>query len=231
MKCDTSGYAIGAILSQEDRPIAYFSEKLNEAKEKYSTYDKELYAIIQALKKWRHYLIPKEFVLYSDNHALQYVTQQEKLNQRHVKWVEYMQNFTFVIKHISGTTNKVVDSLSRKCLLLQEFKVRTLGFDDLRDMYATDQDFSEAYGATENPVLRDRSQWIEYVIQDGLLFKGNQLCIPNCSMRENLLKEKHSGGLAEHFGHEKMFSKLNGSYFWPGMRNDVKIFVGICRIC
>jgi hypothetical protein len=104
-------------LSQEDRRIAYFSEKLNEAKVKYSTYDKEFYAIIHALKKWRHYLIPKEFVLYNNNHALQFVTQQEKLNQRHVKWVEYMQNFTFVIKHVSGTANKVVDAFSRKCLL------------------------------------------------------------------------------------------------------------------
>jgi hypothetical protein len=157
IKCDASGFAIGAVLSQEDRPIAYFSEKLNEAKEKYSTYDKEFYAIIQALKKWRHYLIPKEFVLYSDNHALQFVTQQEKLNQRHVKWVEYMQNFTFVIKHISSTTNKVFDALRRRCLMLQEFKVRMLGFNDLKDMYADDSDFKEAYEAAENPVLRDRS--------------------------------------------------------------------------
>jgi hypothetical protein len=69
------------------------------------------------------------------------------------------------------------------------------------------------------------------MIQDGLLFRGNQLCIPKCSMRENLLKEKHSGGLAEHFGHDKTFSKLNGSYFWLGMRTDVKIFVDRCRIC
>ena len=48
--------------------MAYFSEKLNEAKHKYS-YNKELYVVVQALKKWIHYLIPKEFVLYSDNNA------------------------------------------------------------------------------------------------------------------------------------------------------------------
>jgi hypothetical protein len=230
VKCDASGFAIGAVLSQEDRPIAYFNEKLNEAKVKYSTHDKEFYAIIQALKKWRNYLIPKDFFLYSDNHALQFVTQHENLNQRHVKWVEYMQNFTFVTKHIYGTANKVVDALSRKCLLLQEFRVKTLGFDDLRDMYKDDPYFKEAYEETENPILRDRSQWIEYMIQEGLLFKGNQLCIPKFSMRENLLKEKHSGGLDEHFSHDKKFSKLNESYFWPGMRADIKRFVDRCRL-
>ena len=115
-------------MSQENRPVAYFSENLNGTKKKYSTYDKEFYAIIQALKKWRHYLVLQEFVLYSDNQALQFITIQEKLNQRHAKWVEYMENFTFVIKHIAGNTNKVVDALSRRYLILQEFQVKTLGF-------------------------------------------------------------------------------------------------------
>ena len=81
-----------------------------------------------------------------------------------------------MIKHIYGTANKVVDALSRMCLQLQEFKVKTLGFDDLRDMYADDPDFKEAYEAAENPVLRDSRKWAEYMIQEGLLFKGNQLC-------------------------------------------------------
>jgi hypothetical protein len=54
-------------------------------------------------------------------------------------------------------------------------------------------------------------------IHDPGRIKGNQLCIPKCSMRENLLKEKHSGGLARHFGHDKTFTKLNESYFWVGM--------------
>jgi hypothetical protein len=50
-------------------------------------------------------------------------------------------------------------------------------------------------------------------------------------MRENLLKEKHSGGLAGHFGHEIFFSQLNGSYYWPGMRAKVRRFVNKCNIC
>jgi hypothetical protein len=186
---------------------------------------------MEALKKWRHYLVPKEFVLYNDNHTLQFVTQQEKLNQKHVKWVEFMHNFTFVTKHIYGTAKKVVDALSNKCLLMQEFRVKTLGFDNLKEMYRDDPYFKEAYEASENLVLRDRSQWTEYMIQDGLLFRENQLCIPKCSMRENLLKEKHSGGLARNFGHDKTFSKLNGSYFCPGMRTNVKKVVDRCRIC
>ena len=85
MRCDASGIAIGAVLSQDNRRVAYFSETLNDTKEKYSTYDKEFYAVIQALEKWRHYLIPKEFALYSDNQALQFITRQEKLNRRHAK--------------------------------------------------------------------------------------------------------------------------------------------------
>jgi hypothetical protein len=84
-----------------------------------------------------------------------------------------MQNFTFVIKHISGTANKVVDALSRKCFLMQEFRVKTLGFDNLKEMYRDDPDFKEAYEASKNPILRDRSQWTKYMIQDGLLFRGN----------------------------------------------------------
>jgi hypothetical protein len=81
-----------------------------------------------------------------------------------VKWVEFMQKLIFVIKHIFGTANKVSDALSKKCLILQEFCVKTLCFDNLKDMYRVDLDLRDAYEACENLVLRDKIQWIEYLI-------------------------------------------------------------------
>jgi hypothetical protein len=75
-----------------------------------------------------------------------------------------MQNFTFVIKHISRTANKVVDALSRKCFLIQEFRVKTLGFHNLKEMYRDDPYFKEVYEASKNPILGERSQWTEYII-------------------------------------------------------------------
>ena len=162
VRCDASGTAIGAVLSQEDRPVTYFSEKLNESRQKYSSYDKEFYAIIQALKHWRHYLLGNEFVLFTDNSALQYIMQQHKFNHKHAAWVEYLQNFTFVLKHISGQANKVADALSRRTLLLQESTMQVLGFEHLRELYQTDADFKEAYEACQNPLLRNNSPWLEY---------------------------------------------------------------------
>ena len=110
--CDASGVGIGGVLSQEGHPIAFFSKKLNETQQRYSTYDKEFYVVVQALRYWRHYLFPQEFVLYSDHEALRFLYSQKKLNSRHENWVEFLQAYTFVLKHKVGIENKVADALS-----------------------------------------------------------------------------------------------------------------------
>ena len=64
-----------------------------------------------------------------------------------------------------------------------------------------------------------------------MLFKGIQLCIPRSFMRLNLIKEKHSGGLAGHFGIDKTLSLLKEKYYWPQMYKDVQKFVKSCGVC
>ena len=90
MECDAFGVGIRVLLTQEGRPVAYFSEKLSDARNKYSTYDKEFYAIIRALEHWKHYLIDGEFILHSDHEALKFIQGHHNLNPRHAKRVEYM---------------------------------------------------------------------------------------------------------------------------------------------
>ncbi|KAK1410999.1 hypothetical protein QVD17_37542 [Tagetes erecta] len=76
---DASQGGIGAVLSQGGRPVAYFSEKLTESKLRYSTYDIEFYAVVQAVKHWRHYLFHKEFVLFTDHDSLRHIRSQDKV--------------------------------------------------------------------------------------------------------------------------------------------------------
>jgi len=77
---------IGAVLLQEGHPISYFSEKLKGRHLNYSTYDKELYAIVSALQSWQHYLFPKEFEIHSDHESLKYLKGLRKIRNMLSGW-------------------------------------------------------------------------------------------------------------------------------------------------
>jgi len=72
--------------------------------------------------------------------------------------------FHFVSKHISGKANKVVDALSRRCLIMQEIQIQILGFDYLKDLYDIDADFKEAFPTCKNAVNRENNPWKEFML-------------------------------------------------------------------
>ena len=84
-----------------------------------------------------------------------------------------------------------------------------MGFEYLRELYEVDNDFQSAYWVCKNPVEVERELCTKYMLQDFFLFKNSKLCIPKCSMRENMVQEKHNGGMVGHFGSDKNFGQLS----------------------
>jgi len=226
VECDASIVGIGAVLSQEGKPVEFFSEKLGEARQKWSTYELELYAILRALKVWEHYLIQREFVLYTDHQALKFINSQKNLNRMHARWVSYIQRFTFSLKHKSGKLNRVADALSRRATLLITMKAEVTGFECLKELYEADEDFGEAWKH-----CKARQPVFEIHIQEGYLFRGNQLCIPRSSLREQIIRELHAGGLGGHLGRDKTIAMVEEQYYWPQLKKEVGNFVRRCQTC
>jgi hypothetical protein len=128
LECDASGIGLGAVLLQEGKPDAYFSEKLSGASLNYSTYDTELYALVRTLHSWQHYLWDREFIIHSDHEALKHIRTQTNLNRHHAKWVEFNESFPYIIKYKNGKDNVITDALSRRYTMLSHLDFKIFGW-------------------------------------------------------------------------------------------------------
>jgi hypothetical protein len=85
---------------------------LKEHERNYATHDMELAKSVHALKMWRNYLMGRKFELSTDHSGLKYLFGHPTLNSRQVRWLEFLSEYDFDIKHINGKENKVVDALN-----------------------------------------------------------------------------------------------------------------------
>jgi hypothetical protein len=90
------------------------SKKLKEHERNYATHDLELTIIIHALKMWRHYVMERKFELRIDHCGLKHLFGQHTLNSRKTRWLEFLSEYDFEIKHIKGKENQVDDALNRR---------------------------------------------------------------------------------------------------------------------
>jgi hypothetical protein len=114
---DASGYAIGAILSQgkvgQDLPVAYASRTFNGAELNYSTVEKELLAIVWAVKHFRPYLIGRKFQVLTDHKGLTWIFKVKDPSSRLLRWRMLLEEYEYEIVYKPGKQNVNADSLSR----------------------------------------------------------------------------------------------------------------------
>jgi RNase H-like domain found in reverse transcriptase len=116
--CDASDWHIGATLSfsqtwETARPVTFDSMQLKPAEKNYPIHEKELLAIICALKKWCSDLLGTHFYVYTDHQTLENFDTQKDLSRRQLHWQEFMSQYDLTITYIRGEDNTVADVLSR----------------------------------------------------------------------------------------------------------------------
>lgn len=111
---DASNIAIGAVLSQNDKPIAFYSKKMCSRMQNSSAYIRELFAITEAVKKWRQYFLGRKFRIYTDHASLKHLLSQVVQTPEKYKWATKLIGFDFEIFYKPGKDNKVADALSRR---------------------------------------------------------------------------------------------------------------------
>ena len=243
---DASTLGTGAVLEQHGHPVAYLSHKFNPTEARYHIGEKELLAVILALKAWRCYLhgCPGGLTLVTDHHPLTYLNTQPHLSPKQVRWSQFLSQFMpFKWEYIPGRTN-VADPLSRHptfdAITVTHLLPRNTPSQQLtariQRAYASDPWFS-------NPLNIQSLQFNP----DGFWRGGGsgastsfsakhpnaeQIVIPDDSrLKQDLLHEFHDSPSAGHPGVERTLDLIARFYWWPGMLLDVHQYVLTCTAC
>ncbi|KAH9245093.1 hypothetical protein BASA81_017455 [Batrachochytrium salamandrivorans] len=121
LETDASDFAISGVLSQFDdsdqiRPVAFYARQMNSAERNYEIYDKELLAIVDSFKHWRHFLQGglHPVTVLCDHKSLEYFMSTKKLTRRQARWSLELSEYDFSITHRPGKLNGRADALSRQ---------------------------------------------------------------------------------------------------------------------
>jgi hypothetical protein len=197
---------------------------LKEHERHYATHDLELEAIVHALRKWRHYLMGKRFELRTDHNGLKYLFDQPTLNVRQSRWLEFLSEYDFDIKHIKGKENKVADALN---IRVHEFHATTISMyqSDLKDriIEATKSDlqYKELVAKLQQGNLQQKIEEYKLDNDEILMYRG-RIYVPNSQELKNMiLREMHNAPYAGHPGYQKTIAVVKSQYYWPDMKKEV----------
>lgn len=246
LECDVSNIACGAVLHQiidgKPRPLGFFSKTLDQAERNYQIYDKELLAVILALRHWRHLLMgaPK-FEIWSDHRNLTYYREAQNLTRRQARWYSELGEYDFDLHHQAGKLNQIADFLSRggdlkkgvkdneNIVMLKPEIFRPLTFVDDEGIMEEIRKTKEWDDKIKTALKNKDENYKE--MNRVVIYKGLVYVLKNRKLREKIIAAHHDTIIAGHPGQHKTTEYVTRNYWWPTMSGQIARYCVGCIRC
>lgn len=179
-----------------------------------------MFAITEAVSKWRQYLLGRRFIIITDQQSLKSLTNQTIQTQEQQKWLTKLVGFDFQIVYWPGKQNGAADALSRNFEeAYMTIFVTSLELEqELRQLNANHPELL----AIQQAKQRLEENFVDYQLKEGLLFYKGQIVIPTDSpLRHKLMFEFHATSIGGHARVAQTYHQLASNFFWKHMHKDV----------
>ena len=237
---DASDTQLGGVIMQGNKPLAFYTRKLNSAQARYTTGEQELLSIVETLRTFEGILMGQQLVVHTDHLNLLY---KKLASGRLVRWRMILEEYGPEIRHIDGVKNKVADALSR-------LEMASKPHDEINDThhtvqlsYVTQREIDNESFPMHPPLIRkcqedERSlrrlvnhdphyQKLE-VEGETLVHYRNRIYIPE-QLRSRIMNWYHE--YLVHPGKVRMLETMANIMYWPKMAEHVDRFVKSCHKC
>jgi transposase InsO family protein len=249
VQCDASDYGIGGYLFQkipnadgkvEEKPIAFISKTLNKTQLKWSTMEKETFAIFTCLMKWEHHLRDVKFTLMTDHKNITFLNKHP--SQKVMRWKLAIQEYDFDIIHIPGKDNIVADGFSRFCLFPEDEDFDNDMDLKISSLNALQRELLEEYKNEIKKVNPNEEQNFSFLAEE--IFDFEDYKDPNRKISNkyyDILKKVHNSTVG-HTGVETTLQRVNAYITehkistefdkdWTNKRRDIASFIRKCPCC
>ena len=235
LKTDASDSAIGAVLEQDNRPIAFFSRKLSEREKKYAALDRELLAVHRAFRHFHHLLEERNFICQTDHqplvHAL--VKPKDQWTGRRQRQFSEIATYKCTMVYIKGKNNTIADALSRNPINDDESEEKEvvaavqlgISYQELAEAQANTEELQNLFKST-------KLKWLSQDVGGHTLWCETSTGRPRPyvppTFREKIFKLAHS---LSHPSARSTTSIISERYIWPNMRSEIKKRCRECDSC
>lgn len=232
---DASKFGYGACLMQKSddnklHPVYYMSKKTTPAEERYSSYELEVLAVIQAVKKFRIYLLGIQFRIVTDCAAFQCTMKKKDLTTRVARWALLLEEYSYEIVHRRGSQMAHVDALSRHPIDVMIMTELISEEDGMVKRIQNAQEKDEHID-TIKKILEADETYNNYFLKNGIVYKymaGQENLVVPKAMQNEIIKKAHDIG---HFSVVKTEEVVKREFYIPKVKEKIQGCIRNCIPC